>query len=105
MTANNAKLLFVTDALELQRVMLSLLADRNTDCRLGRGRHYLSEAVRARFPTLEAPSVDELQQTFWSLVAQGLAYIDLSQSAVENWTLKLDIKIMVQTFFRNKNAY
>ena len=24
---------------------------------------------------------------------------------MENWTLKLDIKIMVQTFFRNKNAY
>jgi hypothetical protein len=33
--------------------------------------------------------VQELQQAFWSLVAQGLAYIDMSQPAAENWELKL----------------
>jgi hypothetical protein len=69
--------------------MLALLAEPRTDCRLGSGRHYLSEAVRSRFPSQAPPSVGEFHQAFWSLVAQGLAYIDMSQSAAENWTLKL----------------
>lgn len=79
----------MTDHLELQRILLSLLAEPRTDCRLGRGNHYLSEAVRTKFPTQQAPSGAELHQAFWSLVAQGLAYIDMSQSAAENWTLHL----------------
>jgi hypothetical protein len=73
--------------LELQRVMLSLLSDPRTDRRLGNGRHYLSETVRSKCTS--PPSVDEFHQAFWSLVAQGLAYIDMSQSAAENWMLKL----------------
>ena len=77
------------DQLQLQRILLSLLANPQTDCRLGRGRHYLSEAVRAQFPLDQVPSVADFQQAFWSLVAQGLAYIDMSQPAAENWELKL----------------
>lgn len=76
------------DRFALQRAVLHLLAEPRTDRRLGRGSHYLSEAVRAKFPA-QPPSAGDLHQTFWSLVAQGLAYIDMSQSAVENWTLQL----------------
>ena len=79
----------VTDLLELQRTVLSLLAEPRTDRRLGRGSHYLSEAVRSRFPPGQAPSSAELHQAFWSLVSQGLAYMDMSQSAAENWQLNL----------------
>lgn len=78
----------MADRFALQRAVLQLLADPRTDCRLGRGNHYLSEAIRAKFPT-QPPSASDLHQSFWSLVAQGLAYIDMSQSAAENWTLNL----------------
>jgi hypothetical protein len=78
----------MTDRFALQRAVLQLLAEPRTDCRLGRGNHYLSEAIRAKFPA-QPPSASDLHQSFWSLVAQGLAYIDMSQSAAENWTLNL----------------
>jgi hypothetical protein len=78
----------MTDRFALQRAVLHLLAEPRTDCRLGRGSYYLSEAIRAKFPT-QPPAATDLHQIFWSLVAQGLAYIDMSQSAVENWTLNL----------------
>lgn len=74
-------------SLELQRLTLSLLADRSVDHRLGRGEHYFSEAIRARLQP--SPSRAEVQQAFWSLVAQGLAYIDMWQPAAENWELVL----------------
>jgi len=79
----------VADPFELQRTVLSLLAEPRTDRRLGRGSHYLGEAVRSSFPAGQGPSPTELHQAFWSLVAQGLAYMDMSQPAAENWELRL----------------
>jgi hypothetical protein len=75
-------------SLELQRATLSLLAVGGVDPRIGRGQHYLAEAVRKKFPAIRL-STDEVQQAFWSLVVQGLAFIDMAQPAAENWELKL----------------
>jgi hypothetical protein len=76
-------------SLELQRTTLLLLADRGTDHRIGRGHYYLGEALRMRFPSENPPSQDDVQQAFWSLISQGLAFIDMAESAPENWKLKL----------------
>jgi hypothetical protein len=72
---------------QLQRETLKLLAS-GVDSRLGRGEHYLAEALKHRLPShkIYRPQVQEL---IWSVVAQGLAYIDFSQSAPENWRLEL----------------
>src|ERR1044072_5462485 len=76
-------------SLLLQSSILRLLADRHTDRRLGRGRQYLSEAVRGQFRAPDIPSADEIQQGFWSLIGQGLAFIDMLQPTPDNWELKL----------------
>lgn len=71
---------------ELQRVILRLLARPGTDSRLGGGRHYLVEAVRGQAP---AANADMIQEAIWGLIGRGLAYIDISQPAPENWSLRL----------------
>jgi hypothetical protein len=71
----------------LQSATLQVLA-KGADGRLGKGRHYLAEAISAAVSP-ERVSAREVQQTVWSLVAQGLAYIDFSQAAPENWVLEL----------------
>ncbi len=73
----------------LQSTLLKLLADPNTDNRLGRGFYYLTDAVKAKFPDGQQPTSPEIMAAVWSLVAQGLAYIDYSQPAPENWKLFL----------------
>lgn len=74
---------------ELQSLMLRLLAAGNIDARLGRGEHYLPEAVRKAAPDGQRPTSRQIMEAIWSLVGQGLAYIDLSQTGHENWTLHL----------------
>lgn len=69
--------------------MLRLLATGNVDSRLGRGEHYLAEAVRRAAPEGQRPTGRQILEAVWSLVGQGLAYIDLSQTGHENWTLHL----------------
>jgi hypothetical protein len=32
---------------------------------------------------------DEIQEAYWAVIGRGLAYIDISQPAAENWTLNL----------------
>ena len=76
------------DQVDLQRLTLKLLF-RPGDKRLGSGRHYLSQALKNACAGPVAPTREEIQATFWSLVAQGLAYIDMSQPAPTNWELKL----------------
>jgi hypothetical protein len=58
------------------------------DSRLGRGQHYFAERVRAAAGT-EQPSVQQIMAAVWSLLGQGLAYLDYSQPAPENWRLEL----------------
>jgi len=74
---------------EVQSLMLRLLASGNIDARLGRGEHYLAEAVRRAAPEGQRPTSRQIMEAVWSLVGQGLAYIDLSQTGHENWTLHL----------------
>lgn len=69
--------------------MLAALARPGTDARLGRGVHYLAQAVEAASPEDDKPRTHQIQQAIWSLVGRGLAYIDISQSAPENWSLRL----------------
>lgn len=73
----------------LQTTLLKLLANPNTDTRLGRGRHYLAEALRSQFPSNQQPTPRQIMSAVWSLISQGLAYIDYSQPAPENWKLCL----------------
>lgn len=77
----------MSDNYQLQRTLLRLLGDPRTDRRLGGGRHYLSEALASACAT--TPSSSQVQQAFWSLVSQGLAYINMTQPAPENWSLEL----------------
>ena len=73
----------------LQSVLLRVLAEPNSDTRLGEGRHYLTDAVFSRFADKAKPSAQQLMSAVWSLISQGLAYIDYHQSAPSNWTLRL----------------
>ena len=79
----------MVDQLRLQTTLLELLGQRNLDHRVGRGRHFLAEALRDRCPPQDQPTSRQIMAAIWSLVAQGLAYLDFSQSAVENWELHL----------------
>jgi hypothetical protein len=73
----------------LQTTLLRLLAHPGTDARLGRGVSYLSEQLKSQFPVGTQPTPRQIMAAVWSLVGQGLAYIDYTQSAVENWQLVL----------------
>jgi hypothetical protein len=59
------------------------------DARLGGGQHYLSKAVMAASPPKDQPTARQIMEGVWSLIGQGLAYIDYSQPAAENWMLHL----------------
>jgi hypothetical protein len=65
----------------LRRVLLEALAVRG-DHRLGKGQHYLYDDV---LKTTTASQI-EVMEALWQLVADGLAFIDYSQSAPENWS-------------------
>ncbi len=73
----------------LQTTLLKLLAKGDVDTRLGAGRYYLAEALRSEFPANQQPGPREIMSAMWSLIAQGLVYIDISQPAPENWNLFL----------------
>ncbi len=79
----------MTDSTLLQSNLLQLLAEPNIDARLGRGRHYLFQALTTRLEKTENPSSYQVMEAVWSLISQGLAYIDYSQPAPENWKLIL----------------
>lgn len=80
----------------LQSTVLRMLADPSVDHRLGRGVHYFSEAVSRNFGPVVRDSPGgpprgtevtgaEVIEVCWSLLGQGLAYIDFTQPAPENW--------------------
>src|SRR5436190_10829707 len=73
---------------QVQRLLLRVLA-KPGDSRLGKGRHYLAERVQTAAGEGQQPSVQQIMAAVWSLLAQGLAYIDYSQPAPENWELRL----------------
>ncbi len=76
---------------ELQTMLLRVLASNspNLDRRLGRGQHYLMEHIQQMSEPQSKLSSAAFMEAAWSLVGQGLAYIDFRQSAVENWELRL----------------
>ena len=81
----------MTDA-EIQMQTLRYISQDNVnrvDTRLGHGQHYLVEEVRKTAPTGSQISDKQVMEGVWSLIGQGLAYIDYSQSAVENWRLEI----------------
>lgn len=77
------------DRLKAQRLVLQLLGKEGLDHRFGRGRHYLAEKVVESYGGSPALTPNQVMETFWSLIAQGLAYLDMEQSAPENWALRL----------------
>lgn len=74
---------------QLQTALLKLLIDPAADRRLGSGHHYLSERVAQQFGSGRRPPPRQVMEATWSLISQGLAYIDYSQPSVDNWTLHL----------------
>lgn len=74
---------------DLQTALLRVLAQSRADKRLGFGRHYLAEALHDQLPAGQRLSQQQIMAAIWSLVGQGLAYIDFSQPAPENWELAL----------------
>lgn len=81
----------VPTSAELQTALLQILgsSDPQIDRRLGRGRYYLVEQLAQRFEPDSKLSSRKFMEVVWSLIGQGLAYIDLRQSAPENWALYL----------------
>ncbi len=73
----------------LQTTLLRLLVDSSIDKRLGRGRHYVAEALRSQFPPNQQPTQRQIMSAVWLLISQGLAYIDYSQHEPSNWELCL----------------
>lgn len=73
---------------EVQSLLLRILV-QGGDTRLGRGQHYFSQAVQAAAPPGDRPGYKQVMEAVCALVSQGLAYIDYSQSAAENWSLHL----------------
>jgi len=78
-----------TNTVTLQSTILRLLAEPRVDKRLGRGDHYFTEAVLNEYPVERTPSRELISQTLWSLVGRGLIYINIGQSAPENWEWRL----------------
>lgn len=75
--------------LTLQSTILRLLSQPSVDKRLGRGRHYFTEAVMNQYQPENRPTSAQITQTLWSLVGRGLVYIDIAQPAPENWRWRL----------------
>jgi hypothetical protein len=73
----------------LQTTILKLLSSSRTDARLGRGRYYLAEAVRDYVSPNQPPDARQIMAAVWSLIGQGLAYIDFTQDSPDNWVLCL----------------
>jgi hypothetical protein len=74
---------------ELQAIVLKAIARPGADTRLGKGRHYLAEEIYRTCHSNDRPNQHQIFEVFWGLVAQGLAYIDISQPSPENWKLYL----------------
>jgi hypothetical protein len=53
------------------------------------GRYYFTEAVIKAFPPDSVPKRAQIAQMLWMLLGRGLVYIDISQSAPENWEWRL----------------
>jgi hypothetical protein len=81
---------------QLQSTILKLLARPQVDHRLGKGQHYFTEAVLNHFgpvtrdrpggpPASANVNRSDVLEILWSLVGQGLVYVDISQAAPENW--------------------
>lgn len=77
-----------TSSADLQTAVLRVLAKPGADKRLGRGRYYLVQAVMEEVPVGQIHG-GEVMAAIWALIGQGLAFIDISQPAPENWTLVL----------------
>lgn len=77
------------DSTVLQSTLLKLLADPQADRRIGRGVHYLAKDLKGKLSSTQQPTSQKIMEVVWSLIAQGLAYIDYSQPAPENWQLCL----------------
>ncbi len=77
------------NVITIQSMILRLLSQPNVDKRLGRGQYYFVEAVKNAFPSDIHLSGEHIMQTLWGLVGRGLIYIDISQSAPENWEWRL----------------
>ena len=73
---------------EIQSLILRYISQRDVDRRLGRGQNYLVKGVRKTAP--ESYIGDEqIMEGVWSLIGQGLAYINYLQPAPENWSLEI----------------
>lgn len=73
----------------LQSSILKLLAGTGVDRRLGQGQYYFPQLVMHQFSENDRPTPDQVAEILWTLLGQGLVYIDMSQSAPTNWQWRL----------------
>ncbi|MFH1009732.1 MAG: hypothetical protein V1784_00680 [bacterium] len=71
----------------LQTTLLKYLdkSSKTGGTRLG----YLGEPLASLLPADQRPTDQQIMEAVWSLISQGLAYIDYRQRATENWYLFL----------------
>lgn len=74
---------------ELQTKIIELLADEKKSKRLGGGRWYFFKDIEKQYEKGEKPNRSKIMSAIWSLLGQGLVYIDFSEPSTENWSLNL----------------
>lgn len=77
---------------ENETLQTALLKCLDTSSKIdGRGMRlgYIYEPLCSSFPKDRQPAPQQAMEAVWSLISQGLAYIDYTQSATENWSLFL----------------
>ena len=74
---------------EIETALLEVLGKPPCDKRLSRGSAFLIEHLNQHTGPDNHVVRAAFMEAVWALVARGLAYIDFSQPAPENWTLEL----------------
>jgi hypothetical protein len=77
------------DNISVQSKLLYLINGENVHKSLGGGVNYLAKALNSEFTQGNKPERYQFMEAVWSLIGQGLAYIDFSQDAPTNWTLEI----------------
>ncbi|WP_437298906.1 hypothetical protein [Sorangium sp. So ce426] len=79
----------MTDSSQIQRVLMDLLSDDRSPKYISGGGRGFFDTIKARGLLSPTPQRGDVQEAMWSLVAQGLAYIDTTQPSASNWELRL----------------
>jgi hypothetical protein len=74
---------------DFQSLILRGLAENSVEPRLGGAHHFLVPSVRRLCPSDDQPSHKEVQEAVWTLIARGLAFLDMAAQSPEDWRVTL----------------